>query len=256
MNSLLKLSIGNGKLERDTLVIYLPAGWTCPGASLCLSKASRETGKVTDGPDTQFRCFAASDERYSQAREAHWYNLDMIKATLRTGVAKTTALIVASIDAVRTRNTKRVRIHASGDFFSLSYLKAWIGAARARPDLVFYCYTKSGEHFDRIDSFPPNFRWVFSLGSKFDELAVLRGWRTAEVVLSEKEAEDKGLPIDHDDSHAYGSTQRFALLIHGTQPSGTAAAKAIQVLRKAGEYGYGKAADKKREGKRVPLPTV
>ena len=57
------------------------------------------------------------------------------------------------------------------------------------------------------------------------------------VVFSEEEAEQKGLEIDHDDAHALGK-KSFALLLHGTQPKGSEASKALQVLRKAGKGGY------------------
>ena len=43
----------------------LPSGYTCPFAVDCLSKADRVTGKITDGRDTLFRCFSASDEARS-----------------------------------------------------------------------------------------------------------------------------------------------------------------------------------------------
>jgi hypothetical protein len=62
--------------------------------------------------------------------------------------------------------------------------------------------------------------------------------KSAEVVFSTKEAEDKGLEIDHDDSHAYKSGKPFALLIHGTQPAGSIAAKSLSALRKIGWTGY------------------
>jgi len=41
------------------------------------------------------------------------------------------------------------------------------------------------------------------------------------------------LEIDHDDTHAAFGKENFALLIHGTQPAGSAASKALQVIRKA-----------------------
>jgi hypothetical protein len=53
------------------------------------------------------------------------------------------------------------------------------------------------------------------------------------VVYSEQEAIDKGLEIDHDDTHAAFGKDNFALLIHGTQPAGSAASKALQVIKRA-----------------------
>ena len=58
----LKFAKGNAKLGKNTVIFNLPAGATCPGALLCLSRANRKTGKLTDGPKNQFRCYAASTE--------------------------------------------------------------------------------------------------------------------------------------------------------------------------------------------------
>ena len=61
----------------------LPAGHTCIGAKDCLSRADRQTGKITDGEDTIFRCFMASAEARSPSlRKLVWHNLELIKATM------------------------------------------------------------------------------------------------------------------------------------------------------------------------------
>jgi hypothetical protein len=66
------------------------------------------------------------------------------------------------------------------------------------------------------------------------------GLKRALVVFSVDQAEKLGLEIDHDDSHAYGSERSFALLLHGTQPKGSVAAKALSVLKAQGHTGYSK----------------
>jgi hypothetical protein len=48
------------------------------------------------------------------------------------------------------------------------------------------------------------------------------------------------LEIDHDDSHAYGGTESFALLLHGQQQKGSQAAKSLSALRVLGKGGYSK----------------
>jgi hypothetical protein len=49
---------------------------------------------------------------------------------------------------------------------------------------------------------------------------------------------EKGLEIDHDDSHCYDrNCKKFALLIHGAQPAGSPASKAVQKLKKNGIMG-------------------
>jgi hypothetical protein len=63
--------------------------------------------------------------------------------------------------------------------------------------------------------------------------------RSAKVVFSEAEAEELGLEIDHDDSHAAKPSlrnQSFGLLIHGTQPKGSEAGEALRALKGKGSY--------------------
>ncbi|MCP3800723.1 hypothetical protein NLX83_15755 [Allokutzneria sp. A3M-2-11 16] len=63
-----------------------------------------------------------------------------------------------------------VRIHDSGDFFSDTYLTAWLRIIRARPATYFYCYTKEVDRVRRlvVPDPPGNFRWVFSFGGTQD----------------------------------------------------------------------------------------
>jgi hypothetical protein len=93
-----------------------------------------------------------------------------------------------------------------------------------------------------IGVIPKNFVLNASRGGLHDALISQYSLKSAEVVFSNKEAEDKGLEIDHDDSHAYKSGKSFALLIHGTQPAGSAASKALSALRKEGWTGYSRKA--------------
>ncbi len=217
---------GNAKLGRHIFTFSLPAGYTCPGAKDCLSFAHRQTGKIRDGKETQFRCFAASQEAaFPSVRRSRWANFEALQeAGTREGMAQ---LIAESLP----KAAKMVRIHVSGDFFSADYLAAWMDVARQNPDVVFYAYTKSIPFWERIaGELPANFRLTKSLGGKFDEHG--ENLKTARVVYTPEEAENLGLEIDHDDSHAYDESQEdFALLIHGTQPKGSKAAGAIRELK-------------------------
>ena len=60
--TLLSISEPNNKIPFFNL--NLPAGYTCPFADKCLSKADKETGKIKEGEkgDEEYRCFAASQE--------------------------------------------------------------------------------------------------------------------------------------------------------------------------------------------------
>jgi hypothetical protein len=139
-------------------------------------------------------------------------------------------------------HARYIRVHIGGDFFNQTYFDAWMEIARRNPSIVFYSYTKSLAFWvSRLDNIPSNYRLTASRGGKQDDLIEKHGLRCAEVVFSESEANIRGLEIDHDDSHAYGEDPKsFALLIHGTQPKGSEAAKALSELRKSGWTGYGK----------------
>lgn len=231
----LKFGKGNAKLGKKVVTFSLPAGYSCPFAKDCLSKADKETGKLTDGKDTQFRCFSASSESiYTNTRIARWHNYDLLKGLKTTQMAD---LINASLP----KNTSMVRIHVSGDFFNASYFHAWIMVALANPNVVFYAYTKSLQYWvDKIDSIPSNLKLTASYGGRNDKLIEKHNLKFAKVVYSYDEAEKLGLEIDHDDSHAYKTDYSFALIIHGGQPKGSAASKAKQALKKEGWEGYTK----------------
>ena len=241
MNDLLKFGDPNSKLKKmirklglKLKTFTLPAGHTCPAAKDCLSRADRITGKIKDGPDTLWRCFAASAEAtYPSLRKMVWHNFELLKQALKLdskagfeNAPHTTALINASLP----KKFDIMRVHVGGDFFSKLYLQAWIDVARQNPDKIFYAYSKS-LHFFLEWALPSNLVLTASRGGKYDELIDVAGWKEAVVVYSEQEAIDKGLEIDHDDTHAAFGKENFALLIHGTQPKGSAASKALQLLK-------------------------
>jgi hypothetical protein len=241
METLLTFGEPNAKLKKmlkelslKLKTFTLPAGHSCPAAKDCLSKADRETGKIKDGPDTEFRCFAASAEAtYPSLRKMVWRNFELIKATLKNSVDACADLICESLP----KKFDILRVHVGGDYFSKQYLQAWIEVAKRNPDKLFYSYSKS-LHFFKQFALPENLVLTASRGGKYDDMIDLHGWKEALVVYSEQEAIDKGLEIDHDDTHAAFGKDNFALLIHGTQPAGSTASKALSLLRKQGKGGY------------------
>jgi hypothetical protein len=124
-----------------------------------------------------------------------------------------------------------MRVHVGGDYFSKEYLQAWIEVAKRNPTRIFYSYSKSLHLFKEF-ALPENLVLTASRGGKYDDLIDLHGWKEALVVYSEQEAEEKGLEIDHDDTHAAFGKENFALLIHGTQPKGSAASQALSAIKR------------------------
>jgi len=225
---------GNAKLSTSISTFSLPAGHSCPFAKECYSKANRLTGEITDGPDCRFRCFAASQEAlYSNVRRTRWDNFERLKNA--ESVEKMTRIIQSNLP----KNVNFIRVHVSGDFFSEKYFVAWLNVAMNNPLIVFYGYTKATPFLVKYKNLiPRNFRFTASRGGTCDNLIDKNKLRSAEVVFSVKEAEQKKLEIDHDDSHAILGEKSFALLLHGTQPAGTEAGKAwATIKRTTGGYG-------------------
>ena len=231
----LKFAKGNAKLNGDTAIFSLPAGWTCPAALLCQSRADKDTGKITDGSQCQFRCYAASAENlFRNIRVSRWRNFEMLRQCV--GPLGMADLIVRSMPV---KGIKLCRIHSSGDFFSQDYFDAWCLVAMRKPDVIFYAYTKALPYWvARLGQIPANLRIVASRGGKYDSLIEQHNLRHVQVVFSEAEAIQANLPLDHDDTHAWKHEGNFALLLHGTQPAGSVASKVLYSLRKQGKGGY------------------
>ena len=205
----------------------LPSGHSCPFAKDCLSKSDRITGKITDGKDTLFRCFSAMDEaRSSNARAQRWHNFDILRKM-------SFEEMVTEIDTSIPDDMGICRVHVGGDMFNEKYFLAWLEVARRHSEVIFYAYTKSIQYWvSNLDRIPENFSLNASRGSRVDGLIDEHDLKVAEVVYSLDEAIAKGLEIDHDESHAIKNNGSFALLIHGTQPSGSKASEAIKELKR------------------------
>jgi len=212
----------------------LPAGYSCPQALICKSYANRETGKITDGKQTTIRCYAASDEAKSpNARRARWHNFDILKHLDFEDIYSELFYSFPS-------DADICRIHVGGDFYNQKYFDAWVYLATNKPDVTFYAYTKSLPYWvDTTFSIPANFKLIASRGGRADSLINQYNLREAVIVLSLEEADMEGLDIDHTEQIAIEGDDNFALLIHGTQPKGSEAGRAIQTLKKEGvEYSY------------------
>ena len=146
------------KVGRSTAKVYsfdLLSGVDCPFAMKCKSEAEvQEDGrrKIKDGPDTEFRCFSASQEvLFTTAYNARKRNHDAIHAL------ETSDDIADALIAALPKDARIIRIHVAGDMFSHKYFMAWIKVAERTPNVLFYAYTKSLVYWVRSrDSVPFN----------------------------------------------------------------------------------------------------
>ena len=205
----------------------LPSGYSCPQALSCLSKSDRATGKISDGPHTTFRCWAASLEaRLPNIRANYWNNFDQLRA------CKTVEEMVALLTEPLPLSTRICRIHVHGDYWNQMYFDAWLEVCRQRPGTLFYAYTKSLPYWvERLGQIPDNLELNASAGGTHDHLIKEHNLKSATVVFHPDAAWALGLPIDTDEWYAALGTESFALLINGTQPAGSQAGKALQFLR-------------------------
>ena len=215
------------------------SGWSCPYAKDCLSKVHVIDGKrkVIDGQHTQFRCFSASQEAlFTNVYNLRKRNYDVMRKASIGG-----PFVVATIlDEALPKDAGIVRCHVGGDFFNRDYFMGWLWLAVRNPHTLFYAYTKSLKFWvDNREFIPDNFILTASRGGRLDYLINKHNLREAVVVFSEKEAKQKKLPIDKDDSHAACPKRKhesFALILHGQQPKNSIASKALIKLNGKGSY--------------------
>ena len=247
-NAKLKALYDVAELERwlqDRRKVYsfdLLSGWSCPQAKDCLSKVVQigDSRKIQDGKDCQFRCFSASQEAtFPSAYNKRKANFDAMRSF------KSSYSMACAIADAMPDNLGICRIHVAGDFFNQKYFRAWHLVAEWYPDRLFYAYTKSLSWWveDR-DSLPENFVLTASRGGRLDHMINEHNLRESKVVFSEAEADALGYEIDHTDEHAAIPAIRdesFALLIHGVQPKGSEASKAIKALKASKtKFAYGR----------------
>ena len=261
---LLRFSTGGAKLTDLTTWYSIPAGYTCRGAKECLSRAHKTTGKIKDGKDTVYRCYEASLEAiYKSVRQKNWHNHGLIYP-LRNDHDALLELIQNSID-VCAPGTRILRPHVGGDFHWYPYFKAMMSYALNNPDVLVYFYTKSIDYWvDYVGAhgdLPPNVVANASWGGKYDHLIADNHLKS--VMLEYVKHPEVEEWYDHDDNIAMihpvnwrgprlsNGSPVFYQLLHGTQPAGTYASKALSDLKKAGQGGY----NKKNKSKAINVKT-
>jgi len=174
----------------------LPTGTTCPFALECKVIVDRNTGKF-DVHRGQYKCYAASPERFPGVREHRWKNFEFVKQ--------------GGIPTI-PKDCKAIRIHAAGDFFNQAYFDMWCELAMNNPDIEMWAYTKSlGYWVKRIDNIPNNLILTASYGGRQDHLIEQYGLKNV-IVYPNIPAVPSDRPIDYNDDWARKPNVNFALL--------------------------------------------
>lgn len=185
------LSNSNSKLRPDSIYSFgLPPVKTCPFAGACKSFCYAQNGFY----------------RMTNVTSAHQKRLE---ATKRPD------FVQVMVDEISRRLVKRIRIHDSGDFYSLTYLKRWIAIANALPEVSFYAYSKSIPLFRKV-TLPKNFRVIFSAGGTKDHEIDTRRDFHALIFKTQRELDASGY-VDGSNSDlvaAAGKARKIGLLLH------------------------------------------
>ena len=182
--------------EDDVYEWNLPTGTTCPFALECKVTVDRLTGKF-DVKKGQYRCYAASPERFPAVREHRWKNFEYVKNGNKP---------------IFPKDCKSLRIHAAGDFFNQSYFDMWIELANENPNIEMWAYTKSLKYWvNRINEIPNNLILTASYGGREDYLIEEYNLKNVKVYIN-KDSVSEGRPIDYNDHYARIPNINFALL--------------------------------------------
>jgi len=129
-------------------------------------------------------------------------------------------LMQAELDDAKRKAHKRgqrvvIRIHDSGDFYSVPYLKRWLGIVLANPEIHFYAYTKQVRLLQRMQ-LPANLRLIFSEGGLFDSEIDLNKFHSR-VFRTHAELHAAGYADASEDDlvAGLGNNPRIGLVYHG-----------------------------------------
>lgn len=114
-----------------------------------------------------------------------------------------------------------IRIHDSGDFYTMEYLQKWCDIARAFPETRFYAYTKSLRIVLRaydLGYIPDNLRIIQSEGGVGDKM-IREDLPHARIFSTLEELQEAGYAdaSETDDEAAFGVSNKIGLVVHGAK---------------------------------------
>lgn len=188
------LGTGNSKTSKNALktaTFGLPRGKTCPQAGTCKRV-----------------CFGGKGS----------YLYPSVKACqARRLVATKAASFEVRVQAELTKGRfQAVRVHDTGDFYTLSYLKRWLKLARSNPNVLFYAYTTSILMVQGVrGGLPANFKVIYSCASKQVACIDKTRDRHAQIFKTREGIERAGYAYANDDDLvSLGANHKIGLVKH------------------------------------------
>jgi len=170
---------------------------TCPFAKECVKFCYAQKGNYTRFPKIQ----------------------DLMEQKYK--ISKTNTFIPLMNEEIIKKKVTHIRIHDSGDFYSINYLLKWIQIANTNKDVIFYAYTKSIPFFKGAKAgkptvkIPNNLKIIFSEGSKRDILINNNSDRHARIFKSKELLNAAGyIDASDNDLKAITSNKKVGLVYH------------------------------------------
>lgn len=128
------------------------------------------------------------------------------------------------LDTLKKRAKKQgkqlvIRIHDSGDYYSLSYTKKWFNIMLNNEEVLFYSYTKMIPLFKKLKTIPDNFTVIYSEGGVADHLIDINNDRHSRVFTTSEELENANYDnaMDNDLVACLSDNNRIGLIYHGAK---------------------------------------
>ena len=199
----MKLLTQNSKLKKTSiennarvLNFSLPAYKTITGKTVCP--------------------FAKDCIKYCYAQKGNYKYPSVIKGlNNRYKLSQTNEFVPQMNATIILERPTHVRIHDSGDFYSIAYLNKWVTIAKQNKDIIFYAYTKSIKFFVNGLLLPKNMKIIFSEGSKTDDLINTSKHRHARIFKTVEELNASGyIDASNNDLQAITENKKVGLVYH------------------------------------------
>lgn len=167
LNNCIHLSEGNIKSKNTDNIMFLtwslPSGATCPYATDMCKK----------------RCFAKKNESFKNVRDSRERNLEETQKD--TFIEDMIKHLEYHLSRPKAKNKRIfVRIHTSGDFYSLDYLIKWVYISeyfKENDKIFFQAYTKSMPIIeDYINEYGKNYGYDFDPNEIINDINIRFVW--------------------------------------------------------------------------------
>ena len=127
--------------------------------------------------------FAGGCQKYCYAQKGNYTRFPIVQELMEQKylLSKQDNFNTLMNEEIAKKKPTHVRIHDSGDFYSVKYLNKWVTIAKDNKSVIFYAYTKSIKFFTEGLTVPTNLKIIFSEGSKIDNLIDVKKHRHARI---------------------------------------------------------------------------